>query len=168
MIGGPYLHAALIANFTQFGEGAMFGQAKWNRDHFVRYARLYRPSYILCWASLAARSAGRISDLIEVVDDDGTLLFARINGFNGAAIEGTAEVEATPGRLLVRDCRPGVDGTVVLRYHSVPCLRTMPPTRWDPVLLEQDPTPFIRLHPTGAPVTLEIRFPPEQARGPEH
>lgn len=161
VIGGPYLHASLVTNFTQFGEGKLFGEANWSRSHFVRYARLYRPSYILCWSPWARGFCRSNPDLFEVLDDDGTLLFARVNGFAGDAIEGTAQVEATPGGLVVRDCMPGVDGTVVLRYHSVPCLRTMPPTRWDPVYLEQDPTPFIRLRPTGGSVTLEIRFPPE-------
>lgn len=166
VLGGPYLHASLVSNFTQFGEGKLFGEEKWGRDHFVRYARLYRPSYILCWSPWARGFCRTNPDLIEVLDDDGTLLFGRVAGFGGDTIAGTAQVEATPGRLVVRDCRPGVDGTVVLRYHSVPCLRTVPPTRWDSVYLEQDPTPFIRLYPTGGTVALEIRFPPEKGRGP--
>ena len=44
LIGGPYLHAALTTNFTQFGEGALFGNSNWDRQHFVKYARLYRPA----------------------------------------------------------------------------------------------------------------------------
>src|SRR5262249_52743512 len=50
LLGGPYLHAALTTNFTQFGEGKLFGRANWDRDFFLRYARLYRPSAILCWS----------------------------------------------------------------------------------------------------------------------
>jgi hypothetical protein len=167
VIGGPYLHASLVMNFTQFGEGKLFGKANWGRDHFERYARLYRPSYIMCWSPWSRGFCRSNPDLIEVLDDDGTLLFGRVKGFPGFAIDGSAQVEATPGRLVVRDAKPGVDGTVVLRYHSVPCLRTDPPTRWDSVKLEQDPTPFIRLRPSGGPVVLEIRFPPVQGRGPD-
>jgi hypothetical protein len=103
-----------------------------------------------------------------VVDDEGTLLFGRVKGFDGFTIAGEAQVDAAPGRLVVRDAKPGVDGTVLLRYHSVPCLTTDPPTPWDPVFLEQDPTPFIRLRPSGGSVTLEIRFPPEAGRVPDH
>src|SRR5262249_44710395 len=50
LLGGPYLHASLQTNFTQFGEGKLFGQREWGRDHFVRYARLYRPAYIACFS----------------------------------------------------------------------------------------------------------------------
>jgi hypothetical protein len=66
----------------------------------------------------------------------------------------------------VRAARPGVDGTVVLRYHSVPCLRTSPRAWWEPVFLEQDPTPFIRLRPPAGSVDFELRFPPEPGRRP--
>ena len=53
----------------------------------------------------------------------------------------------------------GVDGKVVLRYHSAPCLRTDPTVEWEPVFLEGDPCPFIGLRPSPGTVTLEFRFP---------
>jgi hypothetical protein len=178
MIGGPYLHASLATNFTQFGEGSLFGKADWGREHFVRYARLYRPSAILCWSPRARAFCLSNPDLIDVRDDDGTLLIGRVKGFEGETIEGTAEVDAIPGRLRVRGAVAGVDGTIVLRYHSVPCLRARPPARWEPVFLEEDPVPFIRLRPPFDEITLELRFPPdrggpgaeraESSRGSEH
>jgi len=164
LIGGPYLHASLTTNFTQFGEGKLFGKANWGRDHFVRYAKLYRPSAILCWSPLARGFCRSNPDLIEILDDDGTLLLARVRGFDGDAIEGQAKVVAEPGRLVVEEAKPGVDGFVVLRYHSVPCLRTIPPTRWEPVFLEQDPVPFIRFRPPSSSVRFEMRFPPTSDR----
>lgn len=162
LLGGPYLHASLATNFTQFGEGMLFGKKDWGRDHFERYARLYRPGYILCWSPQARGFCRANPDRVTVLDDDGTLLFGRVAGYGGGTIEGTAEVTAEPGRLVVRGARPGVDGTVVLRYHSVPCLRTVPPAWWEPVFLEGDPVPFIRIRPPpgSGSVALEIRFPP--------
>ena len=53
VIGGPYLHAALTTNFTQFGEGKLFGKERWDREHFVTYAKLYRPAAIVCWTERA-------------------------------------------------------------------------------------------------------------------
>jgi hypothetical protein len=210
VIGGPYLHASLVTNFTQFGEGKLFGQPgrdrilgdelerlgkrprtrrwgptggegpppeeverlrqsvdlgligkPWGRDHFARYARLYRPSAILCWSPWARKFCRANSDVVEILEDDGTLLIGRVLGFSGAAIEGEATVEAKPGRLIVRGAKGGVDGTVVLRYHSVPCLRSRPAVSWDGVILEDDPTPFIRLRPPAGsgPITFEIQFP---------
>ncbi|WP_422926449.1 hypothetical protein [Singulisphaera sp. PoT] len=164
LIGGPYLHASLTTNFTQFGENKLFGKANWTKEHFVRYARLYRPSAILCWSPLARGFCRSNPDLIEVLEDDGSLLIARVKGFEGDAIEGQATVTAKANELLVEDAKPGVDGFIVLRYHSVPCLRTTPPIPWDSAFLEQDPVPFIRFRPTTGPVKFELRFPPASDR----
>ena len=99
-------------------------------------------------------------DLVDVVADDHTLLIGRIKGFEGAAVSGTAEVEARPGRLTVRRASGGVDGSVVLRYHSVPCLRADPPVAWESVFLEDDPVPFIKMPAVDFPVTFTLGFPP--------
>ena len=66
LIGGPYLHASLTTNFTQFGEGALFGNPNWDRAYFVKYARLYRPSAILCWSPRARRFCQSNPDLITI------------------------------------------------------------------------------------------------------
>ena len=91
MLGGPYLHVALKTNFTQFGEGRLFGEADWDRDHFMRYARLYRPSAILCWSPHARAFCRANPDLITILDDDGSMLIGRVKGFAGDAIVGTAQ-----------------------------------------------------------------------------
>jgi hypothetical protein len=160
MLGGPFLRVMVKTNFTQFGEGRLFGETRWGRDHFVRYARLYRPEAIVCWSPHARAFCRANSDLVEVLEEDGLFLLGRVKGFEGDAIVGRADVEAEPGRLHVRSATPGLDGTVVLRYHSVPCVRTRPSIAHDSVSLERDPVPFIRLRPPIGPVTLELGFPP--------
>ncbi|HWE38321.1 MAG TPA: hypothetical protein VG406_17245 [Isosphaeraceae bacterium] len=166
LLGGPYLHASLATNFTQFGEGKLFGEANWGRAHFDRYARLYRPSAILCWSPHARAFCLANPDRIEVVDDDGLMLMGRVVGFEGAAIDGKAGVRAEPGRLVVRGEGGGLDGRIVLRYHSVPYMRSRPPVRLEPVPLEGDPVPFLGLSPPPGPVTLELSPPIRVGRGP--
>ena len=234
VLGGPYLHASLTTNFTQFGEGKLFGRAGWyrlllddlpkldlalaekelgwrnrvwleqlkkngpdlapnilsrweglevfldkvrrldpavaekifgrtgwDRRYFVRYARLYRPSAIVCWSPDARWFCRNNPDLIRILDDDGTLLIGRVIGFGGDTIRGQATVEAGPGRIRVRDLSPGLDGSIVLRYHFVPCLTTRPPVACEPEYLEEDPVPFIRLRPPPGirDVELELVLP---------
>jgi hypothetical protein len=161
VIGGPYLHAALKTNFTQFGEGKLCGKADWDRSDFIRYARLYRPSAILCWSPRAVAFCRENPELVRILEEDRPLLLGRIVGFEGAAIEGSARVEATPGRIHVREMSPGLDGSVVLRYHSVPYLKTSPSVACDSEYREDDPVPFIRLRPTPgtSEVELELHFP---------
>ena len=157
LLGGPYLHAHVLSNFTQFGEGKLFGKADWGRDHFVRYARLYRPAAIACWSPRARAFCKANPDLVRILDDDGALLIGRVLGFEGGTIRGEAEVKARPGRIEVRDAVAGDDGLVVLRYHAAPHLRSDPPIEWEPVHLEDDPVPFIGFRPNGGPVTFELR-----------
>jgi hypothetical protein len=158
VLGGPYLHAALTANFTQFGEGALFGSTNWDRDHFVRYARLYRPAAILCWSPRARRFCQSNPDLVQIRDDDGTLLIGRVLGFEGDAIDGSARVTAEPGRLRVREMSPGVDGSILLRYHFVPSLRARPEVPLEPRFEEGDPVPFIRLRPPPGASEVELEM----------
>ena len=161
VIGGPYLHASLTTNFTQFGEGMLFGRADWDRTYFVRYAKLYRPSAILCWSPRARRFCQQNPDLVKVLDDDGALMIGRVMGFEGDFIEGQGRIEASAGRIRVSDMSPGLDGSVLLRYHSVPYLTTSPPVALESERREDDPVPFIRLRPPAgtSAVELELRFP---------
>jgi hypothetical protein len=161
VIGGPYLHASLKSNFTQFGEEKLFGRMNWDKAYFVRYAKLYRPAAILCWSPHARRFCRQHPELIRILEDDGTVLIGRVEGFGGDVIEGAGEVKAVAGRIRVHGMSPGLDGTVVLRYHSVPYLRTNPSVVCEPEYREDDPVPFIRLRPPPGTrdVELELRFP---------
>jgi hypothetical protein len=161
VIGGPYLHASLETNFTQFGEGMLFGRTDWDRAHFVKYAKLYRPSAIMCWSAYARRFCEENPDLVKVLDDDGYVLIGRVVGFEGDFIEGGGRVEASPGRIRLSELSPGLDGSVLLRYHSVPYLKASPSVALEAEKREDDPVPFIRLRPPAGTrsVELELKLP---------
>ncbi len=163
LIGGPYLHAALTTNFTQFGEGKLFERANWDRDFFLKYARLYRPSAIVCWSPHARQFCEANPDLVDILDDDGTLIFGRVKGSGGDTIRGRATVSTGDGRLHVHDLTPDLDGCVVLRYHFVPYLRATPQVACEPEILEDDPVPFIRLRPPAGVRDVELELVPPAA-----
>jgi hypothetical protein len=156
VLGGPYLHASLKTNFTQFGEGKLFGRADWDRDYFVRYAKLYRPAGILCWSRRARQFCKANPDLIQILEDEGKLLIGRVIGFEGALISGSGKVTAEPGRIRIREMVPDLDGSVVLRYHSVPGLLTRPSVASEPDYREEDPVPFLRLRPATGVHEVEV------------
>jgi hypothetical protein len=160
VIGGPYLHAALKTNFTQFGEGRLFGKKDWTEADFRRYAKLYRPSAILCWTPKSIQFCVDHPDLFQIVEERGSLLLGRVVGYGGDAIRGIAEVHAEPGTLRVRALSGDLDGLAVLRYHFVPCLRSTPSVPLVPVYLEDDPVPFIGIRPNPYEVIIEMGFPP--------
>jgi hypothetical protein len=158
LIGGPYLHASLATNFTQFGEGALFGKTDWELDDFQKYARLYRPAAILCWSPRARGFCRAHPDLITILEDDGTLLLGKVQGYDGATIDGKARVTAEAGQLRVSEMTPGLDGSIVLRYHSVPGLRVRPPIPLEPRREEGDPVPFIGLRPPPGVREVELEL----------
>jgi hypothetical protein len=139
--------------------GQPFVEPNWSREQFEKYARLYRPAAILCSSDHARTFCRDNPDLIEIKDVDGDLLIGRVKGFGGWAIRGEAEVKATPNHLVVSKIKPDLDGLTVLRYHSVPSLRSSPEGRWEPVLVEGDPVPFIGVRPGPEPVELELAVP---------
>ncbi len=163
LIGGPYLHASLKTNFTQFGEEKLCEKSGWTRDDFIRYAKLYGPSAILCWSPHARQFCKENPDLVKVldvkaVDDYSMLLLGRIEGFAGDFLEGSGRVDAEPGVLRLHDLVPGLDGSVVLRYHSVPYLRARPEVAIEQVFREDDPVPFIRLRPPSGTSDVELKL----------
>lgn len=160
LIGGPYLHASLKTNFTQFGEGKLFGEARWGRDHFERYARLYRPSAIVCFSPRAIAFCRDNADWIEITAREGGIVIGKIRGFGGYAIRGKAEVFAKPGVIRVTNRSPELDGLTVLRYHLTPTLTATPRTELVPVYLEGDPVPFIGMRGREGRVELSLDLNP--------
>jgi hypothetical protein len=69
-------------------------------------------------------------------------------------------VTAEPGRLTVRAMSPDLDGSVVLRYHSVPSLQARPAVPIDATFEEGDPAPFIRLRPPPGVSEVELEMIP--------
>ena len=158
LIGGPYLHASLATNFTQFGEGKLCEKKQWTKQDFIRYAKLYGFSAILCWTPHARRFCKENPELVQILDDDGVVLLGRVKGFEGDFLEGSGKVEAAAGVLRLHDLTPGLDGWVVLRYHSVPYLRARPEVAIGQEIREDDPVPFIRLRPPPGTSDVELKL----------
>lgn len=158
ILGGPYLHVALQTNFTQFGEGRLFGRADWDRAYFEEYAALYQPAAILCWTPRARAFCRDNPDLVHVVDDDGVLLLGRLRAKPGSEHWEAVAVEARPGSLLVRRRAAELDGPAILRYHFVPFLQSRPEARVRPVPRAADPVPFIGLEvpPEGSRLSVDL------------
>ncbi len=113
---------------------------------------------MLCWSPRARRFCRSNPDLITVLEDDGAVLIGRVHGFEGDAIEGSARVVAEPGRLRVQAMSIGVDGSIVLRYHSVPSLRARPSIPLEQRTEEGDPVPFIALRPPPGLTEVELEM----------
>ena len=169
VIGGPFLHVPVRENFTQIGMGRLFGADDWDRERFDHYGDLYGPEGLICWSPLARAFCQRNPDRCEIVAERSPILVVKLRGFEGETIRGSAEVTASAGRLVVAPGPDDVDEPIVLRYHSVPGLRSTPPGLLRAVEMSGDPVPFIGLRRPEGPSTIEIEWdaPPPGLGEPE-
>jgi len=68
---------------------------------------------------------------------------------------GTIDI-ASPNRIVVTIDRSGHDGGVILKYHYVPGLRASDGSEVSPVIVLDDPVPFIRIRPRSAVLQLGL------------
>lgn len=160
VIGGPFLNVPVRENFTQFGMGVLFGIENWGREDFDHFARLYGPKGIVCWSPRTKAFCRANPDVFEIVEETDPLMVAKVRGFEGGTIRGEARVKAVAGKLEVEPISADVDGMIVLRYHSVPGLRSDPPGLLREVEEAGDPVPFIGLFRPEQAVTIEWAPPP--------
>lgn len=164
VIGGPYLYTHQKTNFTQAGDGWLWGlegPTAWDPVRFEKFARWYDLAWLVAWSPEARAFCHRHPELVNVVATFGPshapLLVARLNRAPHPAIVGQATVTARPGRIEVENARPE-GGELVLRYHWVPGLVTDPPTRLDEYPIDLDPVGLIRIH--DPPPRFTIRLDP--------
>jgi hypothetical protein len=179
VLGGPYLKAGIKTNFTQFGEGRLFGRDEWSSAFFDRYAGYYRPTAIICWSPVAVAFCQAHPELVEIIARNdrllptvdpttgrrvlvtSTVIFGKIGGSPGKFVRGRGRIRAEPGRLIIDEAiADELDGLVVLSYHNVPRLRSTPPLRIESVKLGDDPVGFIGFRPPRGRFVLEMDFRP--------
>jgi hypothetical protein len=85
-------------------------------------------------------------------------LIGKVLGFDGDFIKGGGRVTASGGRIRVEEMTPDLDGSIVLRYHSVPYLKASPSVAIEQEFHEDDPVPFIRLRPPAGTRSVELEM----------
>ena len=175
LIGGPYLRSAVTTNHVQFGEGKLLEKEAWGLEDFEIAAQTYGPTAILCWSPRAVRLCREHPELFEIISEhkeyyrtinpqtgrifqiSSGLIFAKIRGVDGAILRGKATVTSRTGVIEVKDAQADeLDGLVVLRYHLLPMMRSIPHVPVHPVYSGNDPVPLIGFEPRGGPVVFEL------------
>lgn len=147
VIGGPYLYTHLETNFSQFGDGRLFGKASWKIEDFRRYVELYDLEWIVVWSPAWRQFVQNHPEAFEtevVIDRFYCVAKIRRSPEQNSVRVGKAFVQARTGLLRIRR-RELRNGRVVLPFHWTPRLRTEPPCEIAPLWLLDDPVPFIEL-----------------------
>jgi hypothetical protein len=110
-----------------------------------QYARLYDVKWVVGWSSRAKRYFDAYPEFFTPVRDIGWFRLYMTPIQPTPFLKGSGVAHATYNRFELEDVKPE-DGVIVLKYHWLETLRTMPPRKISRVRVMDDPVGFIRVH----------------------
>lgn len=160
VIGGPYLYTHQRTNFTQFGDGNLFGRQGFpDPAAFHELASCYDVDWILFWSPLSRQYFGQMLDRVQVVAKLGVfpneyILAKYVKG--PSPLCGKADVTVSPGKIQLENIR-AEEGVLEIPYHWTPRLVSKPPVEIAPVTHSIDPIPFISVRNPPDKLTIYLQ-----------
>jgi len=155
LIGGPINLYNDRHHFAEFHSGKLFQKKAQNisDSELLNYLRLYNIGAVVAFDPMSIQRLQSIPGLVTVEERIGPVHLMKVNQPLSWFLVGEGSVKASYNRLELS----GLKGNeVVLKYHWVDGLTTVPLTRIEPVQVADDPIPFIKLVNPPAAVTLRI------------
>jgi hypothetical protein len=152
LIGGPY-HENFFAGYW---DGFAFGRPlkQLQPAAFNRYLELYNIGWILAFSPISRDYLAKQPSVKLVSESDGFAAYKVDRSFS-YFLKGQGQVV---GRSYNNLRLTGLAGDeVILKYHFLPGLTSMPPSNIQPVFFDDDPIPFIRILKPAADITLLIK-----------
>jgi hypothetical protein len=151
LLGGPYGSILMASKFTLFVTGnrpVIFERLleKMSEEEFGKYMELYNVSRI---AVTSSRSAVCLRQFRTVLSEElpvGEYRIFKVNRPSTWFAQGGGEVTASLDRIEILGASRG---TLVLKYHWLSTLKTVPSVPMKPVHLMDDPVPFIEIDNDG-------------------
>jgi hypothetical protein len=149
--GGPYPYMF----YSGFYEDTLFDRPIDNLTgpEVVKYLNLYNVGWVIAYSESAKRLLDTLPQL-ELGVSHGPFNFYTVKGEHNFFLEGTGRIVGRTFGRVELDSVSG--GSVTLKYHYVPGLRTEPSRQVEPVMHLGIPTPFIRIVNPPAHVTLQL------------
>lgn len=151
-IGGPYVHM----HHAGFWDGFVFGRkiAAFTSGEFAERLALYNIGWVIVHSAPSKEFLDRQPG-ISVRAEQGPLKVYEVAGPRSFFVEGAGRVA---GRGFNRLDLQDLSGpAVTLKYHYVPGMAADPPVKLEPVLLQNDPEPFVRIIAPPPAATLSLR-----------
>ncbi len=155
LIGGPINLYNDRHHFAEFHSGKMFKKdPQAISDQELRnYLSLYNIGAVVAFHPAALKRLQSIPGLVALDERVGPIHLMKVNQPLGWFIRGEGKVKAALNRLELSDLR---GDEVILKYHWVEGLTASPATQIEPVMIADDPIPFIKLVRPPPSVTLRV------------
>jgi hypothetical protein len=151
-IGGPFPYML----FAGFQDSKLFGRAieSYSTEELARFFRVYNVGWIAVFSESSKRYLDQMPGIRPLESYEDVKTYA-VDGSHSYFLEGSGIVT---GRTIGRVSLDQISGpSIILKYHYVPGIRTVPETEIAPTPVEGDPTPFVRID--NPPPRLELRLP---------
>lgn len=150
-VGGPYPFTDAVGAW----DGIAFGERleDMSADRLGTHLDRYNVRWMLCHSAACSRAMARLPDAKTSTRIGPVTLFERSSS-PGFFVSGRGSIESRAIDRVVVRAQPGAD--IVLRYHWVPGLTASPPARVEPVTVDQDARPFVRVVAPPARFSLSV------------
>jgi hypothetical protein len=152
-IGGPPGRVPLKHHFAEFQHNQLFGKplSAFSEDELKEYLNLYNVKWLVVWSDGARAYFGKLTEQFTLL---GKVRYSKYKKFYifeahrapDFFIRGAGMVAADFNRITITDASPG---EIILKYHWLETLKTDPEVELEPVMMLDDPVPFIKLNNPG-------------------
>ena len=155
LIGGPINLYNDRHHFAEFHSGKMFKKdvQSISDEELRNYLRLYNIGAVVAFDPPSIQRLQSIPGLMTIEQRVGPIYLMKVNQLLTWFLAGKGEVKADFNRLELSDLK-GND--VILKFHWVDGLTAEPPVKIEPVMMADDPIPFIKLVNPPSNVTLRV------------
>jgi hypothetical protein len=155
LIGGPINLYNDRHHFAEFHSGKLFQkQIQTFSDEGLRnYFRLYNIAAIVAFHPASVRRFLAIPDLVRLDQRVGPVHLFKVNQPLSWFVKGAGQLKASLNRIEVSNVN---SEEIILKFHWHPRLVALPEVKSEPIMLQDDPIPFIRIVNPPAAFTLRI------------
>ncbi|MDH3442620.1 MAG: hypothetical protein OEN50_01740, partial [Deltaproteobacteria bacterium] len=154
-IGGPINLYNDRHHFAEFHTGKLFKKEihRLGDEDIRNYFRLYNIGAVVAFHPASIQRLKSVAGLVSVHRRIGPVHLMKVNQPMSWFLKGDGKVEAALGGVKVTNVK---DGEIILKYHWVEGLTGVPAVKMLPVMMQDDPIPFIRILDPPAAFTLQI------------
>lgn len=151
-IGGPYPYM----HFAGFWDGFLFGNPikSFSQQQFADDLRLYNVGWIIVFSEASKQFLNRMPDVVPL-DQFGQIQTYAVREPHSFFAKGAGTIVARSFNRIELSQLSGP--SVVLKYHYVLGLESIPPARLEPVQLPGDPEPFVGIIEPPSRLILQMR-----------
>jgi hypothetical protein len=157
LIGGPINLYNDRHHFAEFHSAKLFQkQVQTFSDEGLRnYFRLYNIGAIVAFHPASVRRFLAIPDLVRLDHRVGAVHLFKVNQSLSWFVKGSGQLKASLNQIEVSN----VNGEeIILKFHWHPRLVALPEVKSEPIMLQDDPIPFIRI--VNPPTAFTLRISP--------